>query len=316
MRPLFSLQGPRRREGRQPRFPEDLVAVGVADPGQIPLRPQEALQLHPGLIEHRGEGFRGERRIQRLYAQAADRRGLLNLRRPPDVQTGALLWSQLHQPEILTAVELEDQRHVLCGALRRGGDRQPPVALGVDDHDQRAGEVEEGEFPPPAHILDRRPLDGRDRRGDRLPPGEAGPGRGAGRSAAAPRPSGPPPRRSSAATSTGTSAERAKTTRPSSVASSETMPPSRISACARPRTSSLWRPVTTSVRTAGSVRPRRRRSASAARRRWRVSSARRAASRSRPPRAAPPGRSPPPPPPGPVTESARLMSANALVFQR
>src|SRR3972149_4095853 len=104
MRPLFSLQGPRRREGRQPRFPEDLVAVGVADPGQIPLRPQEALQLHPGLIEHRGEGFRGERRIQRLYAQAADRRGLLNLRRPPDVQTGALLWSQLHQPEILTAV--------------------------------------------------------------------------------------------------------------------------------------------------------------------------------------------------------------------
>src|SRR3972149_875868 len=188
MRPLFSLQGPRRREGRQPRFPEDLVAVGVADPGQIPLRPQEALQLHPGLIEHRGEGFRGERRIQRLYAQAADRRGLLNLRRPPDVQTGALLWSQLHQPEILTAVELEDQRHVLCGALRRGGDRQPPVALGVDDHDQRAGEVEEGEFPPPPHVLDRRPLDGRDRRVDRLQQGDAAQVRGADRPPDDPRP--------------------------------------------------------------------------------------------------------------------------------
>src|SRR3972149_1513253 len=178
MRPLFSLQGPRRREGRQPRFPEDLVAVGVADPGQIPLRPQEALQLHPGLIEHRGEGFRGERRIQRLYAQAADRLGLLNLLPPPAEQTPTLLWSQPHQPEIFTAVELEDQRHVLCGAPRRGGDRQPPVALGVDDHDQRAGEGEEGGVPPPPHILDRPPPP---------PPRRAPRGH--------PRPPPPPPRR-------------------------------------------------------------------------------------------------------------------------
>src|SRR3990170_4785682 len=156
MRPLFSLQGPRRREGRQPRFPEDLVAVGVADPGQIPLRPQEALQLHPGLIEHRGEGFRGERRIQRLYAQAADRLGLLNLLRPPDVQTGTLLWSQLHQPEIFTAVELPrakpapppaapavlvhgppQQRRDVHGDVRRAGEDDAPV-LGRQQRDDAA----------------------------------------------------------------------------------------------------------------------------------------------------------------------------------
>ena len=141
-------QGPRGAQRVQPRAPQGLVGVDVADAGDERLVDEQRLEPRPAAADAGPELAQREPRVQRLRPDAVERVVVRAVQPdPPEL-------ADVAEPELAAVVERQREPLVRVGRQRRGHHEQLAGHLEVDGQEGAAGEVEDQLLAAPPDLLD------------------------------------------------------------------------------------------------------------------------------------------------------------------